>query len=176
MKVIQEFYEDLYSSEISTSQEQFDLFTRNLIFPKLPDEDREEIEGPLTRDECKSVIELFQENKSPGEDGFTVEFYKYFFDSLGSYLLESLNAAYEVGKLSIFRRLGVITLIPKVDSDLLDLQNSRPITLFNTDHKIASKALARRIETVLPKLVHPDHGWSYANRGFAKSITPTMFH
>ena len=115
LKVIQEFYEDLYSSEISTSQEQFDLFTRNPIFPKLADEDREEIEGPLTRDERKSVIELFQENKSPGEDGFTVEFYKYFFDSVGSYLLESLNAAYEVGKLSISQRLGVITLIPNVE-------------------------------------------------------------
>ena len=51
LKVIQEFYEDLYSSEISTSQEQFDLFTRNLIFPRLSDEDREKIEGPLTLDE-----------------------------------------------------------------------------------------------------------------------------
>jgi len=80
LKAIQEFYEDLYSSEISTSQEQFDLFIRNLIFPKLSDEDREEIEGPLTLDECKQVLELFQENKSPGEDGFTAEFYKYFFD------------------------------------------------------------------------------------------------
>ena len=28
--------------------------------------------------------------------------------------------------------------------------------MLNTDYKIASKALARRIETVLPKLVHPD--------------------
>jgi len=74
LKAIQEFYEDLYSSEISTSQEQFDLFIRNLIFPKLSDEDREEIEGPLTLDECKRVLELFQENKSPGEDGFTVNF------------------------------------------------------------------------------------------------------
>ena len=156
MKVIQEFYEDLYSSEISTSQEQFDLFTRNLIFPKLSDEDREEIKGPLTLDECKSVLELFQENKSPGEDGFTVEYYKCIFDSVGSYLLDSLNAAYEVGKLSISQRRGVITLIPNVDSDLLDLQNWRSITLLNTDYKIASKALARRIETVLPKLVHPD--------------------
>ena len=70
--------------------------------------------------------------------------------------MDSLNAAYDVGKLSISQRRGVITLIPKVDSDLLDLQNWRPITLLNTDYKIASKALARRIETILPKLVHPD--------------------
>ena len=81
LKVIQEFYEDLYTSEISTSQEQFDPFIRNLIFPRLSDEDRKKIEGPLTLEECKRVLELFQENKSPGEDGFTVEFYKYFFDS-----------------------------------------------------------------------------------------------
>ena len=101
LKVIQEFYEDLSSSEISTSQEQFDLFIRNLIFPKLSDEDREELEGPLTLNECKRVLELFQENKSPGEDGITVEFYEYFCDLAGSYLLESLNTANEVGKLSI---------------------------------------------------------------------------
>ena len=156
LKVIQEFYEDLYSSEISTTQEQFDLFTSNLIFPKLSNENKEEMEGPLTLDECKNVLETFQENKSPGEDGFTVEFYKCFFDLVGSYLLESLNAGYEVGKLSISQRRGVITLIPKADSDLLDLQNWRPITLLNTDYKIASKALARRIETILPNLVHPD--------------------
>ena len=50
----------------------------------------------------------------------------------------------------------VIILILKVDSDLLDLQNWRPITLLNTDYKIAFRALARWIETILPKLVHPD--------------------
>ena len=70
--------------------------------------------------------------------------------------MESLNAAYEVGKLSISQRRGVITLIPKADSDLLDLQNLRPVTLLNTDYRIAFKALARWIETVLPKHVHPD--------------------
>ena len=65
------------------------------------------------------------------------------------------KSGYEVGKLSILQRRGVITLIPKADSDLLDLQNWRPITLLNIDYKIASKALARRIETILPKL-EPD--------------------
>ena len=156
LKAIHAFYEDLYSSKTITSQEQFDLFVRNLNFPQLSDEDRDEIEGPLTLEECKTVLESFQENKSPGEDGFTVEFYKYFFDSIGGHLLESLNSAYEVGELSISQRRGVITLIPKDESDLVDLQNWRPVTLLNTDYKIASKPLARRIETILPKLIHPD--------------------
>ncbi len=153
LKAIQAFYENLYSSKTISSQEEFDLFTENLNFPKLSDEDRDEIEGPLTLEECKTVLESFQENKSPGEGGFTVEFYKYFFELIGGHFLDSLNAAFEVGELSISQRRGVITLIPKDDSDLVELQNWRPITLLNTDYKIASKALARRIET---KLIHPD--------------------
>ena len=76
LKAIYAFYEDLYSSKTITSQEQFDLFIRNRNFPKLSDEDRDEIEGPLTLEECKTVLESFQENKLPGEDGFTVEFYQ----------------------------------------------------------------------------------------------------
>ena len=49
LKAIHAFYEDLYSSNTTTLQEQFDLFIRNLNFPKLSDEDRDEIEGPLTQ-------------------------------------------------------------------------------------------------------------------------------
>ena len=51
---------------------------------------------------------------------------------------------------------GIITLLPKEDAELLLLQNWRPITLLNVDYKIASKAIAMRIEPMLPKLVYPD--------------------
>ena len=92
-------------------------------------------------EECRNVLETFEDNKSPGEDGFTAEFYKDFFDLLGTDLINSLNQAFEVGELSISQQRGVITLIPKEDYDLLDLQNWRPITLFNTDYKITSKTV-----------------------------------
>ena len=102
--------------------------------------------------------------------GFTAEFYKYFFDLLGADLISSLNQAFEVGELSISQRRGVITLIPKEDSDLLDLQNWRPITLLNIDYKIASKTLAKRIENVLPKLVHPDQTGFMKGRYIGENI------
>ena len=41
-------------------------------------------------------------------------------------------------------------------TDLLDLQNWRPIILLNTDYKIAAKALARRIEKGLPGIINSD--------------------
>ena len=71
-------------------------------------------------------------------------------------LLASLNGAYELGRLSVSKPRGIIALLLKDDAELLLLHNWRPITLLNVDYKITSKAIARRIEPMLSKLVHPD--------------------
>ena len=101
-------------------------------------------------------METFENGKSPGEDGFTIEFYKHFFDPAGVDLLASLNRAYEHVRLSVSQRRGKITLLAKEDTELLLLRNWRPITLLNVGYKIASKAIARGTEPMLSKLVHPD--------------------
>ena len=111
------------------------------------------LEGLLSFEECKEALKCLNDNKSPGEDGFTMEFFKCFFNVIGSDLVESFNYAHEKGQLSISQKRGIITLIPKQDSDLLHRQNWRPITLLDTDYKITAKALARRIEKVLPGII-----------------------
>ncbi|KAL9969964.1 hypothetical protein ACROYT_G022257 [Oculina patagonica] len=172
LQQIEKFYEDLYSSKTVTTvtQEAFDEFIRGIEIPELSNEEQEQMEGIFTLEECKRILESFEDNKSPGEDGFTAEFYKHFFDLIGLDLIQSLNQAFEDGELSISQRRGVITLIPKEDSDLLDIQNWRPITLLNIDYKIASKALAKRIESVLPKLVHSDQTGFMKGRYIAENI------
>ena len=62
------------------------------------------------------------------------------------------------GNFQFLKKGGFIMLIPKPDSNLLELQNWRPITLLNTDYKIAvkTKAVARRIEQIIPKLTNSD--------------------
>ena len=72
----------------------FHQFTQKIEIPKLTEENRRELEGPLTLEECKGASASFGNEKSPGEDGFTVEFYTKFFDILGIDLVESLNSAY----------------------------------------------------------------------------------
>ena len=49
------------------------------------------MEGLLTYEECKKVLETFQKDKSPGEDGFTVEFYQFFSNFLDIILSQVLT-------------------------------------------------------------------------------------
>ena len=62
------------------------------------------MEGHLSLEECRNALDKFEGDKTPGEDGFTVEFYKTFFDLIGQDLVASFNAAYEVNELSISQR------------------------------------------------------------------------
>ena len=48
----------------------------------------------------------------------------------------------------------LITLIKEKDKDKRKISNWRPIALINVDVKIGSKAIALRLQTVLPKIVH----------------------
>ena len=110
---IEDYYKTLYSSKVDVTEEQFNCYIEHLEIPHLSQEVSEKADGPLTFEECKESLDTFSAGKSPGEDGFTVEFYSMFFDLVGYNLVDSLNAAYENGKLSISQRRGVITLIPK---------------------------------------------------------------
>ena len=170
LKSIEDFYGNLYKSKGSLSEAEFHQFTSELNLPKISDDERGMLEGLLSFEECKEALKCLYDNKSPGEDGFTVEFFKCFFNVIGSDLVESFNYAHEKGQLSISQKRGIITLIPKQDSDLLDLQNWRPITLLNTDYKIAAKALARRIEKVLPGIINSDQTGFIKGRYIGENI------
>ena len=78
----------------------------------------------------------------------------YFF--ISTFLLSALNFGYESGCLSITQRRGIIKLIPKKDAEPFYIKNWRPISLLNTDYKIAAKAIANRFKTVLPKPINND--------------------
>ena len=156
LEAIENYYKKLHTSVNNAQDNDINDFIDHLEIPKLTDEERDSIEGPITLIECKAVIDTFQANKTPGEDGFTVEFYNFFIDLLGVDLVASFNAAYDANELAISQRRGVITLIPKEDGSLLELSNWRPITLLNVDCKLAAKVIAKRIEPLLPNLVHTD--------------------
>ena len=97
-----------------------------------------------------------QSGKTPGSDGSTSEFYKCFWEDIKTEVIASINYGFDKGQLSICQRRGIISLLPKKDKPTNLLNNLRPISLLNTDYKIATKAIARRLENILPFIINPD--------------------
>ena len=71
---IEEYYKDLLKFQNTFSNDAFENFIQNLQIPKLSDDVQDSLEGSLTFVECKKVLETSQNDKAPGEDGFTAEF------------------------------------------------------------------------------------------------------
>ena len=95
-------------------------------------------------------------NKSPGLDGYTVEFFKFFWVDLGYFIMRSLNYGYRIGSLSITQKQGVITCLPKPNKSRFSLKKWRPISLLNVIYKIASSVIANRLKKVLLNLINED--------------------
>ena len=104
-KEIESYFSRLYKTKICDSArpqqtEALQNFIETLDLPKLiiSDEEQTNLEHELTLEEIKNTLLSFQNNKTPGEDGFTKEFYEMFFDTLCSELLNSYKEAFRNGK------------------------------------------------------------------------------
>ena len=126
--------------------------------------------GSLTLQECANSLSHFKNNKMPGSDGFTLEFYTFFWDVIGEIMVDRFNYTFENGWLSISPKLRVISLIPKKDKDKKYLKNWRPISLLNNDYKIATKAIALCLEKVLPAIISPSQTGYIKGRYIGESI------
>ena len=72
--------------------------------------------------ECFVCLQSFENNKSPGNDGLTVEFYKTFWNSLGNLLDDCLNCSYDYGELSSTQKQAIIKVIEKKDNEEIKLE------------------------------------------------------
>ena len=147
------FYKHLYSSE-PIDQHKQDAFLQ-INTPILSTNERNICKGHVTEQELNKALFSMENNKSPGLDGLSTNFYKHFWNILGHELTKILNFAYENGSLALSQRRGVISSLFK-KGVRTKLKNWRPITLLNTDYKILTKALANRLQQTLPLLIHTD--------------------
>ena len=68
--------------------EEMEKFLEKYNFPKLIQEEIENLNRPITSTKIETVIRNLSANKSPGPDGFTAEFYQKFREELKPTLLK----------------------------------------------------------------------------------------
>ena len=119
--------------------EEMDRFLEKFHFSRLNQEEIEIINNPITSTEIEAVIKNLAENRSPGPDGFTGEFYQTFREELRPILLKLFQKTAEEGTLPNSFYEATITLIPKPDKDNTQKRKCRPISLMNIDAKILTK-------------------------------------
>ena len=66
-------------------------------------------------------------NKSPGNDGLSKEFYEVFWEDLKTPLISSFKSLFDKGELSNSQKQAVIKLTEKKDKDKRYIANWRPI-------------------------------------------------
>jgi hypothetical protein len=109
---------------------------------------------PYSEEEVMKAIFLMEYNKAPGPDGFPVEFYQTFWDTIKSDLLDLFNVLH-AGQLELFRlNFGEAILLPKVNQTE-GIQQFRPICLLNVCFKIFTKVATIRLNMVTDHVVRP---------------------
>ncbi|XP_058776499.1 uncharacterized protein LOC131650805 [Vicia villosa] len=111
-----------------------------------------ELESLFSLEELKEALLECDGSKSPGPDGFSMDFFKTFRLIIKEDLLKFCSDFYSRGKLvkSIFS--AFIALIPK-NKNPQDLSEYRPICLVGSLYKILPKMLAARIKKVMGSLI-----------------------
>ena len=108
--------------------EEMDKFLEKYNFPKLDQEEIENLNRCITSTEIETVIRKLPANKSPRPDRFTAEFYQKFREELTPILLKLFQKIAEEGKLPNSFYEATITLIPKPDKDATKKKTTANIT------------------------------------------------
>ena len=128
---IVQFYSHLFSSETIDplcKQTCFASIENHLDFTQ-----QQSCEGFLSLQELSDAVKTLNLGKSPGSDGFSVEFYLFFWDILGPLLLRVANQCFRDVNLCDSMKGSVTRLIHKKRGDIKSLKNWRPISLLNVD-------------------------------------------
>ena len=114
------------------SQDSDDAVIEELNRRKLSDEERDDLEGPITKEEMTNqLFKHMKAHSAPGIDGFTVDWVRKHWDDLVDLCYMSVNACYNKGELTTMLKTAIMKLLRKGDKSKLEATNYRPISLLS---------------------------------------------
>jgi hypothetical protein len=124
----------------------------------------------ITESDILNAIKELPNGKSPGTDGYGIEWYKFFWIDIKTLVVDSIQYAVHENKMSIEQKRAVLSLLPKQGKDIRFLKNWRPISLLNADYKILAKVAAKKMQRVIPYIINSDQSGCIKGRSTFSNI------
>lgn len=135
IKIIENFYGELYESKTSRPQEEYSRVITNVGSETIPE---------ITISEIEDALNHMKNGKAPGNDGITCEMIK----TGGHQLLETmrilLNRCITTGEIPETWYEAQMILLHK-KGDILNINNYRPISLLCHPYKLLTKIITTRL-------------------------------
>ena len=102
LRICHRFYTRLYCQEIPVSSPNLRWeYLQNIPCNRITGLNEQTLSSELTLDDLYTSLKNMSVNKSPGEDGLTVEFYRTFWCEIRFLVFESIKHSYEIGRMSL---------------------------------------------------------------------------
>ena len=113
---VKKYYETLYTNNgLNLIKVDLENIISDYNSPKLDINISKNLEGDILEKEVLNVLKNIKNNKSPGSDGYTTEFFKFFWNDIKYYIVRAINCIFLKKELPISQRLGIISCLPKGD-------------------------------------------------------------
>ncbi|XP_010424592.1 PREDICTED: uncharacterized protein LOC104709725 [Camelina sativa] len=123
----------------------------------------------VTAEEIRETLFSMSSNKSPGPDGYPVEFFKSSWFTVGVDLTLAVQKFFKNDRLLKDLNTTIITLIPKIP-EAFALTDFRPISCCNLVYKVISKILAKGLKPVLQGCISPNQAAFLSGRSLAPRV------
>ncbi|WMV13355.1 hypothetical protein MTR67_006740 [Solanum verrucosum] len=141
------FFKELYT-ESEEWRPNFDL----MECPTISQEEKDWMQRPFTESEVLQCLQLCDGDKAPGQDGYTMSFFKSCWGIVKEDLMLTIHNFHQNGIFEKSFNATFLALIPKKPG-AEELKDFRPISLIGGVYKIISKLITERLKTVMGKLV-----------------------
>ena len=162
-----DYYEKLFKENKVDEQSNF---LEDIQFPQIMPEDSVMLDAPISLQEIEIAVNQLALDKTPGSDGYPINFIKHFFPKIKHLLHAVLIEAVNKKELPESFREGTISLMEKPGKNPLKVSQWRPLTMLNSDYKVYAKVLANRLQMVLPYLISSDQLGFMKGRNISTNI------
>lgn len=106
----------------------------------------------ISEEQLKETLHSFEKDKSPGSNGWPIEFFLAHYETVVPDLLQLAEESKKWGDYSPPLNATFIALIQKLDNPS-SLDDYIPISVCNVTYKVVAKIITRRLKNIMSKVI-----------------------